>query len=122
MKYFWFIISIFLMTTSSAFATDSTHVTVVKDSVKTVTLDTIQTVGSDSLSNGGSNHESKRFVDEDGDGLPDRGQKGLGKRNRDRFVDKDGDGICDHRSLTDKIRRKRHTSPGGGSPGHGGNH
>lgn len=72
----------------------------------------------------GGSDSSARFIDEDGDGLPDPIQNRYrkGRQKMDRFIDRDGDGICDHRSLTDKLRRLGH-GPGqsGNSSNNGGN-
>lgn len=46
-----------------------------------------------------SRHHRPPFIDEDGDGLPDR-------RPADRFIDADGDGISDDRRLLPADRRR----------------
>jgi hypothetical protein len=54
-----------------------------------------------------SRRASRAFVDEDGDGIHDRGD-GKGQRHqyrKDRFVDLDGDGICDSRASGLGFRR-----------------
>ena len=56
-------------------------------------------VGADSSKTDSVSQQTKQFVDENGNGIDDR-MEGKGKRmqrGKARFIDNDGDGICDGR-------------------------
>lgn len=69
--------------------------------------------------------KGKKYIDEDGDGIPDRiigGPNAMNRWGKDRFIDRDGDGICDERVSGLGFRRgKTGLRPGGtGSTGDSG--
>lgn len=58
-----------------------------------------------------SKYEKDQFIDQDGDGLPDRNQQqGKKQMKRDQFIDKNGDGICDSREQGLGFQRMRKQS------------
>lgn len=55
-----------------------------------------------------SEYKKNQFIDQDGDGLPDKSQQQEKKRmKRDQFIDKNGDGICDSREQGLGFQRMR---------------
>lgn len=80
-------------------------------------------VASDSLTQRDSvSLRAKHFIDENGNGIDDRLEK-KGKRDRhsrDRFIDNDGDGICDGRESGLGFRGGGTSGSGRGRPWRGG--